>query len=155
MGVRSATVTVGREVEVDLLARLVDGTRTGESSCTFLVGEGGLGKSRLLGEAVAAARRAGIAVAVGRAGLASTAPFALVAEAIRSWLRGHPTTVEPSVYDVGLRLILPEWEASEDGRGDLTAGQVRLLALEGVVRLLRAVAAGGGVVLVLDRKSVV
>jgi DNA-binding CsgD family transcriptional regulator len=142
---------VGREVEVDLLTRVVKGARTGRSSCTFLLGEGGLGKSRLLGEVVAASRRAGVAVAVGRAGIAGPAPFGLVAEAIRSWLRGHPVVLEPSAFDHGLRLILPEWDASGAERGDLAAGQLRLLALEAVVRLLREIAsAGGGAVLILD-----
>ena len=47
-GVRSATVTVGRETETDILARAMGGARAGRSGCTLLVGEGGVGKSRLL-----------------------------------------------------------------------------------------------------------
>ena len=87
---RSATVTVGREAEIDILARALDDARAGRPGCTLLAGEGGVCKSRLLHEAAAAARRAGLGVAAGRAAISAPAPFSLVAEALRSWLRGHP-----------------------------------------------------------------
>src|SRR5436189_807521 len=65
--VRSATVLIGREAELDQLLRAVRGARAGQPSCILVVGEGGVGKSRLLGEATAAARRMGLGVAAGRA----------------------------------------------------------------------------------------
>jgi DNA-binding NarL/FixJ family response regulator len=149
-GTRSATVTVGREAEVDTLLRAVEGVRAKRSSCTLLVGEGGVGKTRLLAEATQAARRIGVAVAAGRAGISTPSPFALISEALRSRLRGHPVTLPPSPFDLGVRMILPEWGCA-DQDSDLAAGQLRLLALEGTVRLLREVAdRSGGVVLVLD-----
>src|SRR5258708_24796325 len=130
-GVRSATVTVGREAETDILARAMAGARAGRSGCTLLVGEGGVGKSRLLRDVAAAARRDGIAVAAGRAAISAPAPFSLIAEALRSWLRAHPMAPMRSPFDHGLRLVLPEWEAPVGERSDLSGGQLRLLALQG------------------------
>jgi DNA-binding CsgD family transcriptional regulator len=150
-GVRSAAVMVGREAETDILDRAVRETRTGGSGCTLVVGEGGVGKSRLLGEAAAAARRARVGLAAGRAPISAPAPFSLISEALRSWLRGHPLPPTGSPFDHGLRLILPEWETPTGGTGDLDAGQLRLLALEGTVRVLREIASPGrGALLVLD-----
>ena len=150
-GVRSATVTVGREAENDILARALEDARAGRPGCTLLAGEGGVGKSRLLHEAAAAARRAGLGVAAGRAAISAPAPFSLVAEALRSWLRGHPHPPMRSAFDRGLRLILPEWEAPSGGEAGLDGGQLRLLAMEATVRLLRGVAGPGpGMVLLLD-----
>jgi len=150
-GVRSATVTVGREAENDILARALDDARAGRPGCTLLAGEGGVGKSRLLHEAAAAARRAGLGVAAGRAAISAPAPFSLVAEALRSWLRGHPHPPMGSAFDRGLRLILPEWEVPSGDEAGLDGGQLRLLAMEAAVRLLRDVAGPGpGMVLLLD-----
>ena len=150
-GVRSATVTVGREAENDILARALGDARAGRPGCTLLAGEGGVGKSRLLHEAAAAARRAGLGVAAGRAAISAPAPFSLVAEALRSWLRGHPHPPMGSAFDRGLRLILPEWEVPSGGEAGLDGGQLRLLAMEAAVRLLRDVAGPGpGMVLLLD-----
>jgi len=150
-GVRSATVTVGREAENDILARALDDARAGRPGCTLLAGEGGVGKSRLLHEAAAAARRGGLGVAAGRAAISAPAPFSLVAEALRSWLRGHPHPPMRSAFDRGLRLILPEWEVPSGDEAGLDGGQLRLLAMEAAVRLLRDVAGPGpGMVLLLD-----
>ena len=54
-----------------------------------------------------------------------------------------------SPFDLGLRLVLPEWEAPGSEESGLAAGQLRLLALEGTVRVLRQVASRGAM-LVLD-----
>ena len=147
-GVRSAAVTVGREVESEVLARVVQGARAGRSACALVVGEGGVGKSRLLHDATEVARRAGIGVAAGRAAISAPAPFSLIAEALRSWLRGHPPVTVPAPFGHGLRLILPEWPDEE--ADDLTSGQLRLLALEAMVRLLREVADEGALLVVDD-----
>ena len=149
--VRSATVLVGREAELDQLLRAVRGARAGQPSCTLVVGEGGVGKSRLLGEATAAARRLGLGVAAGRAPITEPAPFSIVTQALRSWSRGHPLTPTRSPFDQGLRLVLPEWEAPDGHATDLTAAQLRLLALEGIGLVLRQIVqAGHGALLALD-----
>jgi DNA-binding CsgD family transcriptional regulator/tetratricopeptide (TPR) repeat protein len=113
-------------------------------------GEGGIGKTRLLADVVACAERLGVAVLAGRAPLATPAAFSLVADALRSWLRSHPVTDPMAPFDRGLSLVLPEWSVSS-APDDLGAGQRRLLALEGVVHLLRAVIRRSeGAVLIVD-----
>jgi DNA-binding CsgD family transcriptional regulator/tetratricopeptide (TPR) repeat protein len=148
--VRSASVVVGRELELDHLRRVIGAARSGQSSCTVIVGEGGVGKSRLLAEAIAIARQLSLDCAVGRAPVSAPAPFSILTEALRSWLRGHPRAPTDTPFDQGLRLVLPEWPSTRDPT-DLTAQQLQLLALEGVVIMLRAIASSGnGGVLVLD-----
>jgi len=116
----------------------------------FLTGEGGIGKTRLLTETVLDARRRGIAVLVGRASLGVPLSFGVIAEALRSWLRAQAANHRsPSVYDRGLQLILPEWPATEAASG-LTDSQVRLLAFEGLVDLLRDIGSSRGVILMID-----
>ena len=150
LGLRRAAVVVGRAVELDLLLRAVRGTRDGASTCVFLHGEGGVGKTRLLAEVVDASRQQGLAVLTARAPITTPVAFSMVAEALRSWLRGH-TEPECGPFDRGLRLVLPEWNASADLTSDLSAAQLRLLALEGIVHLVRDIAsANDGVIVVLD-----
>lgn len=151
MAVRSAPVIVGREAEVDHLLRALRAAQAGEPSCTIVVGEGGVGKTRLLAEAAAAARQLGVAVAAGRPLILAPPPFSLISEALRSWSRGHPLTPTNSPFDQGLRLVLPEWETPQGRAADLTAAQLRLLALEGIAVVLRQVTqAGRGALLILD-----
>ena len=150
-GQRWSPVVVGREVELDHLLRAVRGARAGQPSCTLVVGEGGVGKSRLLGEASAAARSLILAVATARAPISAPAPFSVVTEALRSWSRGQPLAPTGSPFDQGLRLVLPEWETPAGISADLTAAQLRLLALEGIALVLRQLAdARRGALLVLD-----
>ena len=151
-GVRRSAATVGRAAQLDRLVAAVATAAAGGGTCTVLVGEGGVGKSRLLAEAGAAARGRGLAVLPGCAPITSPVAYSVVGEALRSWLRDRPGAVPPSPYDRGLRLVLPEWPIGEHDTGsDLTAAQIRTLAWEGVVRVVRAVAARhGGAVLLLD-----
>lgn len=143
-------MVVGRQADLERLQQVVRGVDAGLSACLFLTGEGGIGKTRLLNEAVLDARRRGAAVLLARASVASPLSFGVVAEALRSWLRTQVGERRPpSVYDQGLQLILPEWPVHEPTAG-LTDSQIRLLALEGLTDLLRAVGSGRGVVVVID-----
>ena len=49
-GARALTPLVGREEELDLLTRRWDRARKGEGQLALIVGEPGLGKSRLMAE---------------------------------------------------------------------------------------------------------
>ena len=149
--VRRASVVVGREVELERLIRAVRGARAEGSNCVFLVGEGGVGKTRLLGEVAAEGRQLGVAVMSGRSPVTSPVAFSVVAEALRSWLRAHPVNGSMGPFDGGLRLILPEWSSDAASSAGMTDAQLRLLALEGIVRLVQDIAAAsGGAVIVLD-----
>ncbi|MEY2424241.1 MAG: hypothetical protein QOI95_4308 [Acidimicrobiaceae bacterium] len=116
----------------------------------LLVGEGGIGKTRLLNEAGALAAELEIAVLSGRAPIATPAPFSLISNALRSWLRSHPMRDPMVPFDRGLGLVLPEWPIAAP-HAELEPGQRRLLAHEGVVHLLRAVIAStDGAALLID-----
>ncbi len=150
-GVKRAAVVVGREVELDRLARAVDDARTERSNCLFLIGEGGVGKTRLLAEVAAEGRLLGVAVMSGRSPVTSPVAFSVVAEALRSWLRAHPVPGARDAFDAGLRLVVPEWPGDSTASAGLTDAQLRLLALEGIVRLVQNIASGTkGAVILLD-----
>jgi DNA-binding NarL/FixJ family response regulator len=150
-GVRRAAVVVGREVELDQLVRAMNAARAGASGCVFLVGEGGVGKTRLLAELAAESRQHGLAVMTGRTPVTSPVAFSVVAEALRSWLRAHPPTAPMPPFDAGLRLVIPEWPDDATNGSGLSDAQLRLLALEGVVRLVQSIALrSGGAVILLD-----
>src|SRR6266545_516146 len=95
----------------------------------LLLGEGGIGKTRLLGETAALGEELGLAVLSGRAPIATPAAFSVISDALRSWLRTHPVTDPMVHYDRGLGLVLPEWPVAAT-TAELEPGQRRLLALE-------------------------
>lgn len=144
-------MVVGRQAELERLRQHVRGAAVGVGGCVFVTGEGGIGKSRLLNEVILEAKRRGVPVLVGRASVGGPVSFGVMAEALRSWLRSRlaGATRPPAVFDAGLRLILPEWPGEPTASG-LTASQLRLLALEGLVELVGGLAAGHGVVVALD-----
>ena len=150
-GVRRSAVVVGRDAELDRMRAAVEAARAGEAACVLLVGEGGIGKTRLLAESTSLAADIGVAVLSGRPPLAASAPFSVVRDALRSWLRAHPWSSALAPYDRGLRVVLPEWPLHSTPAADLDPSEQRLLATEGVIHLVRAVADdAGGTVVVLD-----
>jgi DNA-binding CsgD family transcriptional regulator len=153
-GVRVVPVSgawlVGRDVELDHLRDAIGRARAGETGCLLLAGEGGVGKSRLLRAAAASAKQDAVALLAARARLTTPAPFALVADALRSGLDAHHVADLGEPFVRGLRFILPELPAAEGG-SDTDTGQLRLLALEAVIRVLRGVVErAGAAVLIAD-----
>ena len=72
----------GRAAEIAVLSEALDRAAAGQSAVVLIEGEPGIGKTRLLDEALADARDRGMQVAAGRAGeLEQTRPFGLVAGA--------------------------------------------------------------------------
>src|SRR5437868_714658 len=104
--VRSSAV-IGRDRELERLRAAVERARSGQSACLVLEGEGGIGKTRLLAEAATMARAAGLAVLTGRPPIAAPAPFSLIADGLRSWLRIHPVHDAMAPFDRGLGVVLP------------------------------------------------
>jgi DNA-binding NarL/FixJ family response regulator len=144
-------MTVGREAELDHLLRVVRSLGDGGSVSLFITSEGGVGKTRLLNEVAAEGRRRGTSVLSARAPITTPVAFGLIAEALRSWLRAHPPSAGRSPFDAGLQVVIPEWPADASTPGGLSESQLRLLALEAVVRLVREIAAeNDGALLVLD-----
>lgn len=72
----------GREAEIAILGEALDRAASGQPAAVLIEGEAGIGKTRLLAEALADARGRGMQVAVGRAEeFEQTRPFGLVAGA--------------------------------------------------------------------------
>lgn len=96
----SSPALIGREAERDLLATAFRAARDGRGSSVFVLGEPGIGKSRLVEETASAAVGAGSRVLRGRAAAAGRAvPLRPLAEAVFSGLRGDGP---PSDGDLGL-----------------------------------------------------
>ncbi|MER5226246.1 helix-turn-helix transcriptional regulator [Streptomyces flaveus] len=86
----SSPTLVGRGPELDLLTEAGRSAGEGRGSSVFVLGEPGIGKSRLVEEAAATAVRAGLRVLRGRAASAGRAvPLRPLAEAVFSGLRGE------------------------------------------------------------------
>ncbi|MFJ8636454.1 AAA family ATPase [Streptomyces sp. NPDC093568] len=96
----SSPALVGREADRELLTTAVKAASEGQGSSVFVLGEPGIGKSRLVEEAAAGAVRTGLRVLRGRAASAGRAvPLRPLAEAVFSGLRDEKA---PSDRDLGL-----------------------------------------------------
>lgn len=141
-------VVVGRDREISTLAELVDGAAQQRGAAAFLVGEAGVGKSRLAHVAREAADNQSCRVLWGRAVAAGTpVPYRPLAEALHSALRDGvpPDTPELRPFRSALGHLVPEW-AVDGGHGDdsvVTRG-------EAVLRLLRVLGRDRGCLLVLE-----
>ena len=145
-----AVGVIGREAELLALEAAVDRALQGASATMLLVGEAGIGKTRLLEAVASRAANLGTAVLVGTVRSASSGPFDVIGDALRSWLRGREPSGSMGAFDRGLMLVLPEWPATTNA-AELDAAQRRLLAFEGVVHLLRRIVDdAGAVVLIAD-----
>ena len=140
---------VDRDQEQAALAAALDRARGGSGATLFLVGEAGLGKSRLAREAETVARRAGMSVLVGRAVAGRTGPFRALAEAFLGVLRADRVAL-PATLDAFLPTLLgrlvPEWAG--DHTPVVEGGDV--MVAEGLLRLLRLMGGERGCLLVLE-----
>ena len=138
---------VGRGPALDAIDRALADPAEGVLA---IVGDPGLGKTRLAGEAAARARRAGRLALEGRAtrheGAVSLAVFR---DALRADRRERPGAAPP---DDPLAAAFPERLLPELGRegGQAPAGHDRGVLFEAAARWLRSLAAPPGVLLVLE-----
>ena len=138
---------VGRGGEFDRLRRLLEGMeRTTTGRMVLVHGEAGVGKSRLVREATAVARRVGVSVFSGRA-VPSGEAFRPLAEALSAALRGRPLPRENGLrpYLPALSALLPD--AGIEGRSDPRG---RVILGEATLRLVTALASSCGSMLVLE-----
>ncbi|MGI8401273.1 MAG: helix-turn-helix transcriptional regulator [Gemmatimonadaceae bacterium] len=86
---------VGRSAELALLSKTIDEAAKGAGRSVFLVGEGGIGKTRLAAAAAERASKRGWTVAIGRAYPVETGvPYALFSDALLPLLRSlEPTSL--------------------------------------------------------------
>ncbi len=148
---------VGRRSEMAVVASALESAHAGEGTILLVNGESGIGKTRLVSEAVARAQAQGARVLVGRcrdgAGMRAYRPWIDVLErcvAVLAAERGD-APLETAAADAA-RLVAPDPDAVAlpAGRPRLKATQSRFRVFEGVATLLRAVAEPRTLVVVLD-----
>ena len=142
-------VLVGREEEVQVLLAALDQAGDGHGGTFLVVGEAGVGKSRLVREVSRAAGSRGLPVLTGRA-VSGGAPVAFrpLAEAVLGGLRGRGELDLPELrpFRPALGRLVPDWLAGKP------AAEVEspVLLGEGLLRLLRGLDGGRGCLLVLE-----
>jgi DNA-binding CsgD family transcriptional regulator len=143
-----APFIVGRNAQLDTIERALADARTGAGSSVFLVGEPGIGKSRLALAAAERATAAGMPVLRGRGStVGPTVPFRPLTEALLSQFRGRPLPqdLELAPYRPVLGRLMPEW-----GHPDGQYGDSLIVLAEAVLRLLAALGRDAGCLLVLE-----
>src|SRR5450756_938767 len=89
--------SVGRSAALAFLSRTLDEAAKGAGRSVFVVGEGGIGKTRLAATAAERAAKRGWSVAVGRSYPVETGvPYALFSDALLPLVR----TLEPTTLSV-------------------------------------------------------
>ena len=136
---------VGRAVDLKVLCDQLDGARGGG---LVLLGEPGVGKSRLVAEAATHATGLGRVVLTGRSVRSRQAtPYQPIAEALLSACRhdGLPQRADLIPYRPALGRLLPEWRRPEGASAEST------VALgEGVLLMLDALGGRSGALLVIE-----
>lgn len=140
---------VGRDHELRGIEQALNLARTGRGGAVFVIGEGGIGKSRLAAEAGSRGYTAGMRMMRGRgSSIGPTAPFRPLKEALLSLLRsGEPVEVaELGPYRSILARLIPDWGAPAAWE---PGGSLVVLA-EAVLRLTALAGRDQGCLLVLD-----
>ena len=140
---------VAREEEWTKLAAALDSLRAGCGAFICLVGEAGIGKSRLVADLTVAARKRGLPVLSGRAVEAGTPVlFRPLFEALSGYFRRAGPAVHPELDQIRVTLaqLVPEWRRA--GEQPYRASPMELG--EALLRLLAGMASGDGCVLTLE-----
>ncbi|WP_433011280.1 helix-turn-helix transcriptional regulator [Kribbella sp. CA-294648] len=140
---------VGRDREIEHLDRLLTEARDGHGGAVFLVGEPGIGKSRLGVVATAMALGHGMMTLRGRVGTMGTlVAFRPFTEAFLSLIRRgempDPGALGP--YRQVLGRLVPDWNDGDSHEAGISA----VVLGEAILRLLGLLAADRGVLLVLE-----
>lgn len=140
-------MVIGRTPALEAIDALVAGAADRRGAVLALVGEAGIGKSRLAREARRRGQDAGVAVGCGRASPTTRTPFRPFAEALLAVTRdtGIPGGTQLGPYRPALARVVPEW-ASDPSPAEPSA----VVFAEAIVRTLAAVAADRGLLVVLE-----
>ncbi|WP_457316799.1 ATP-binding protein [Sinomonas sp. RB5] len=139
---------IGRRAELDALRDALEGALRGDGRCAVLRGEPGVGKSRLVREAVGWAADLGVSTATGRAVPGSgSSPYRPLAEALTQLSRLVPLPDDSSLgpWLALLRPLLPTPPRASPPRVEVPPD----LRAEALLRVVERVG-GPGLVLVLE-----
>lgn len=142
-----ASALIGRDRELRTVSDIVDGVVAGSGAAAAIVGEPGIGKTRVVGELLRSAAERDCVVAVGRATAGLPAPFRPVTEALLALERQYSirSRTGAQVWARFLRPVVPAW-GSADGAGETTVPVIGAALL----RCLDAAGDGRPVLLVLE-----
>jgi DNA-binding CsgD family transcriptional regulator len=144
-----ATHLIARGREMETLRAMLDAAHERRGRSVFLLGEPGIGKTRLAAAAATEAGQRGMTVMRGRAvPSASPVPFRPLSEALCAFVRteGVPDAAELIPFQPALGRLVPEWRPADDPQID---DSVMMLA-EAVLRFLRIAASAQGSLIVLE-----
>src|SRR3990170_3478019 len=143
-----ASRLIGRDRECGALSERVGAASEGRGRVVFVLGEAGIGKSRLAREAADLAEARGLVVVRGRAVQAQTpVAYRPLTEALCSAVRAHGTPDAPELapFRTVLGRLIPDWRGTEPEVEDSV-----VTLSEGVLRFLRVLAADRGCVVILE-----
>ncbi|MGW3466800.1 AAA family ATPase [Streptomyces olivaceoviridis] len=138
---------VGRDSQLVLLQRALADTCQSRGGVVFLVGEAGVGKSRVAAEAVGGGLGAGMRVLRGRSSTTGPAvPFRPLTEALMPLFRGGEPVDDLALgpYRPVLGRLIPDWDTGERDSSSM------VILGEAVLRLLIAAGRGEGLLLLLE-----
>jgi len=140
---------VCRDDELRTIERALAGARSGQGGALFVIGEGGIGKSRLSAAAADLGSAADMCTLRGRASpIGPTAPFRLLTEALMSLQRsGEPLDVaQLGPYRPILARLVPDWGTPAPTH----EGSSLVILAEAVLRLAALAGRERGCLLILD-----
>jgi DNA-binding CsgD family transcriptional regulator len=132
-------VLIGRSAEMRSLTGALDAAGQGHGGAVLVTGDAGVGKSRLVREAVALAASHGYFVLTGRATESAVpVPFRPITEALMGVARAGIVPDAPGIadYRAALGTLVPEWSRPGDADAEVSPvifgeGLLRLLSLPG------------------------
>ncbi len=142
-------LVIGRDREVAELTRAIDAARATRGGAVFLVGEAGIGKSRLATEAAAIAFASGVRVLRGRGStIGPIVPFRPLTEAMLALFRSGTPPDDPALapYRPILGRLIPDLQQEATAAG----GESLIVLGEAVLRLVTVAGRADGCLLVLE-----
>ena len=140
---------IGRTAELNALASGLDQAANGTGGVTFLVGDAGVGKSRLAKEAISMAASRGVQVLIGRATESTVpVPFRPITEALMKLARAGVTPDAPEMarHMPALASLVPEWSRPPDEVAEISP----LILGEALIRLLTSVGSKASLLVLED-----
>jgi len=150
------TPFVGRDAETGDLSRLLDRMLTGQGGCVLIGGEPGVGKTRLAGELMKAARQRGCLVLTGHCyEMEGAPPFVPFVEIIEEAVRLIPQAVRAALGDGAPEIasVVPSLRqayADIPSMPELPADQRRRLVFNAVLEYVRRASMKSPAVLLFD-----